>query len=236
LSEPSGADGPARSERGPSGPAPQAPRAGALSEPLSAFGYPDADAHVTDARIRLAVSARDLIDALMTAHSVDDDALDAAAAQLDAVTAALRDEHAAARTEMPHSARGHRDYVPRSPLVGVVSPLSPAATWEHRDGVLEILCTFGRPYEGPPGAVHGGFVALAFDELLGMVIALNTEGGLTGRLTIRYRALTPLYEPLRLTAWVDHREGRRMTARGTIHAGDRLTAEAEGLFVRPQGR
>ncbi len=201
-----------------------------------ARGYPYRDTHVTDARVRLAASARALVDAVMTAHSVDDTSMTDAAAQLDGITALLRDEHDASPVEMPHSERRHRDYVPRSPLVGVVSPLAPAATWEYRDGALEILCTFGAPYEGPPGAVHGGFVALAFDELLGMVSALSGEGGLTGKLTIRYRALTPLYEPLRLTGWVDRREGRRMTARGTIHAGERLTAEAEGLFVRPQGR
>ena len=46
-------------------------------------------------------------------------------------------------------------------------------------------------YEGPPGYVHGGCVALAFDELLGMVNVLNGLGGLTGKLTVRYRRPDP---------------------------------------------
>ena len=38
--------------------------------------------------------------------------------------------------------------------------------------------TFGSAYEGPPGCVHGGFVAAAFDEVLGFVQSLGGQPGL----------------------------------------------------------
>ena len=31
---------------------------------------------------------------------------------------------------------------------------------------------FGAAYEGPPGSVHGGIIAAAFDEVLGMTQSL----------------------------------------------------------------
>lgn len=88
-------------------------------------------------------------------------------------------------------------------------------------------------YEGPPGGVHGGYVAGLFDDVLGSAQSL-IEGptGLTGTLTVRYRKLTPLDTDLVFTAWVDKVAGRRIHARATCHAGPTLTAEAEILFVR----
>ena len=69
-------------------------------------------------------------------------------------------------------------------------------------------CIDGRPYEGPPGHVHGGFVAAAFDEVLGFVQSTTGQPGMTGTLTIRYRKPTPLDTDLRFEATVQRVEGR----------------------------
>jgi hypothetical protein len=70
-----------------------------------------------------------------------------------------------------------------------------------------------------------------FDEMLGAANILSGNPGMTGTLTIRYRRPTPLLTPLRLEARFDRREGRKIFTTGTIHHGDVLTAEAEGIFV-----
>lgn len=89
------------------------------------------------------------------------------------------------------------------------------------------------PYEGPPGHVHGGYLAGLFDDLLGGVQRLaDGPVALTGKLTVRYRRPTPLHTPLTLTAWVHQDRGRRLVVRGECHVDDALTAQAEGLFVR----
>lgn len=96
--------------------------------------------------------------------------------------------------------------------------------------VGEVTCN--RLHEGPPGSVHGGYVAGLFDDILGSTQHLAGSSFVTGVLTVRYRNLTPLDTPLRFTGWIDHARGRRLVAKATCHAGDTLTAQADALFVR----
>jgi len=91
--------------------------------------------------------------------------------------------------------------------------------------------TFGSAYEGPPGSVHGGYVAAAFDEVLGFVQATTGNPGFTGTLTIKYRNPTPLHTELRFHGEVVRTEGRKTWAVGRLYAGDALCAEAEALFI-----
>ncbi|WP_395108005.1 PaaI family thioesterase [Actinomadura sp. SCN-SB] len=92
---------------------------------------------------------------------------------------------------------------------------------------------FGRHYLGGNGAVHGGAIPLMFDEMLGRLA--NTGGrpiSRTAYLHVDYRSITPIGKDLRAEAWFDREEGRKRFLRGTIHDGDTLCAEAEGLFVQ----
>jgi len=54
---------------------------------------------------------------------------------------------------------------------------------------------------------------------------------MTGRLTVHYRSPTPLRTELRFAARVTEVTGRKTFTHGTLHAGGRLCAEAEGLFI-----
>jgi acyl-coenzyme A thioesterase PaaI-like protein len=112
-----------------------------------------------------------------------------------------------------------------------VHPAAPPLAWDVRDGRFVAHGTLGLAFEGPPGYVHGGWVALLFDEALGVANVAGGHPGMTGRLSVRYRRPTPLQTELRLEAWTVGRQGRRITTVGTLHAGDTLCAEAEGLFV-----
>lgn len=93
----------------------------------------------------------------------------------------------------------------------------------------------GEDYQGPPGSVHGGYLAAMFDSLLGVLPYKLTgrRGAFTGRLTVRYRALTPLDTDLVLTGRITDARSRRVTAAGQCHVDGVLTAEADALFVRP---
>lgn len=118
-----------------------------------------------------------------------------------------------------------------SPMLGRANPLAPPISlWADGD-VLRAEAHFGSAYEGPPGCVHGGYVAAAFDEVLGSAQSLGGRPGMTARLCIDYRSPTPLHTDLRFEARVTGMEGRKTFTRGTLHAGDRLCAEAQGLFV-----
>ena len=90
---------------------------------------------------------------------------------------------------------------------------------------------FGSAYEGPPGCVHGGYVAGAFDELLGATQSLSGAPGMTGTLTVRYETPTPLHTELRLEGELDRIERRKIFVVGRMFAGDTLTATANGIFI-----
>jgi acyl-coenzyme A thioesterase PaaI-like protein len=186
---------------------------------------------VTPARERLAAGTRDLLDAVLSIDA-DDTILAAAASDVEAVVATLRTRGAArGPTDPGRRARRHQDYLPRSPLLGSLHPAAVPLAWDMRDGRFVGHGVLGAAYEGPPGYVHGGWVALMFDEALGVANVANGYPGMTARLTIRYRRPTPLDTELRLEAWTTGREGRRITTAGSLWAGDRVCAQAEGLFV-----
>jgi acyl-coenzyme A thioesterase PaaI-like protein len=122
---------------------------------------------------------------------------------------------------------------PYSPVIGPRNPIAPPIDLRVKNGSVHAETRFPPQFTGPPGSVHGGVIALVLDELLGYVNLANASGGYTGVLTIRYRALTPIERPIRMEAHQQRAEGRKLFTRGSLHHGDTLTAEAEGLFIRP---
>jgi acyl-coenzyme A thioesterase PaaI-like protein len=107
------------------------------------------------------------------------------------------------------------------------------ATYKLADGTIVSEVTMRPIHEGPPGQLHGGWIASLLDQLLGMANTVSSTGGMTAELTVRYRRATPLGVPLTVRARMDSVEGRRMHASGEILAGGVVTAEAKGLFIKP---
>lgn len=201
----------------------------------AAPGLPDSPAFATAERATLAESIRGLIDAALSVEEVPPETLTEVARAIEQLTFRL----GRPRSEgTGYFHKSHGDYLPRSPIVGEASPLAPRIDWEssREDGRVVVLGrgSFGAPYEGPPGFVHGGWVACAFDEMLGIANIESGHPGMTARLTVHYRRPTPLFHELRMRAWVERVEGRRIISRAEIYDGDALTAEADGLFVQPR--
>jgi acyl-coenzyme A thioesterase PaaI-like protein len=118
-----------------------------------------------------------------------------------------------------------------SPMLGRANPLAPPIELRLEDGRILGRATFGAAYEGPPGCVHGGYIAAAFDEVLGSTQSLSGSPGMTGRLVVHYRSPTPLHTELRFEGTLERVDGRKIHTRGMLWAGDTLCAEAEGLFI-----
>lgn len=196
------------------------PDAATLAERLALIGAP-VDAAGT-ARRELAAVVRDVLQAL-NATSADAAAAERATVHARALLAELR-----GAPPRPHD---HLDYHEHSPMVGHANPLAPPLDLVADEHGVHGTATFGDAYEGPPGHLHGGFVACLLDEVLGFVQSLTGNPGMTARLSIAYRAPTPLHVPLRLGATVLRVDGRKIFTRATIHHDDRLCAEADGLFL-----
>lgn len=89
-------------------------------------------------------------------------------------------------------------------------------------------------YEGPPGQVHGGVVALVLDQVFGEAAAAAGAPGMTGTLKLRYQLNTPL-GPCSAAAWVDRRDGIKTIVKGELRRADgTVTVTAEGIFILPR--
>jgi hypothetical protein len=121
---------------------------------------------------------------------------------------------------------------PYSPLIGRGNPIAPPIEFTLQGNEVHGLGRFGAQYCGPPNHVHGGVIAAVMDELLGAVNVVNDLGAMTGTLTIRYRQPTPLFEEIRMQGRTAGTEGRKVFAEGQMWHGDRLLAEAEGIFIQ----
>jgi hypothetical protein len=155
--------------------------------------------------------------------------LEAAAARLRGIVEALPDRRrfgSLAGAPLPDGA-----LVERSPVSGRGNALAMPLHYEFGDSNTSAWCVFSAAYEGPPGGVHGGYVAAAFDEVLGVTQMTTGLAGFTGRLTVRYHRLTPIEQRIDFTAEAGPRDGRKLTMRAEARAGGELVADAEGLFI-----
>ncbi len=118
-----------------------------------------------------------------------------------------------------------------SPFLGRSNPLAPPILIEVGDERVDATVVFGPVHEGPPGHVHGGFLAAAFDEVLGYTQPPQGPPRMTVRLTIQYRRPTPLHTELRFEGTVDEVDGRKRRVSGRLWNGDELCAEAEAFYV-----
>ncbi len=135
------------------------------------------------------------------------------------------------------SSESRTAYLDQSPIRGILNPVAPPLTLQIVDTAggsrrIQGRARLGLAYEGPPHGVHGGWVAALFDDVLGATQGLSGGGAVTARLTVRYRAITPLDEDLRFEGWIDKQTQRRIVTKARCYAGDTLTADADGIFVR----
>jgi acyl-coenzyme A thioesterase PaaI-like protein len=188
---------------------------------------------------RLASAMRLVIERLVASNAPEDE-LRRAAEQLERYA-----EHLQTHPRLRHF-QGYAEsanagdvgaFFDQSPMIGLANPLAPPIRLAKTgDRTVEGRVSFGSAYEGPPGCVHGGFVAAAFDEVLGFTQSLGGSPGFTGTLVVRYRVPTPLHTELRFDGRIDRVEGRKTFASGRVFAGDLLCAESEAIFIsaRPE--
>jgi acyl-coenzyme A thioesterase PaaI-like protein len=190
------------------------------------------------AKHRLVDETRELVNAItmLDVNPLDDEGvgrLDALAADLRALTGRLRD--------LPVLPGGPTDaggddarLLERSGITGHSNPLAaPVHLWVDGDRVRG-WAEYRQQYEGPPGCVHGGFVAAAFDDLLGAAQLLSGTAGFTGTLTVRMVRPTPLNHRIDYEAGLVRVGGRKIFTWGKATSGGELVAEAEGLFITPR--
>jgi len=169
----------------------------------------------------------------------------ASAPELEALLPAIRDaaHRFASAGRVDASSRpgslyaGMENFQDTGPIVGLSNPLAPPLEFTV-DPVAQVARgrgTFGPAYEGAPGLLHGGILAAAFDELLGVATVFSGGAGMTRELTVRYLRPTPIGVELQFTARLERSEGRRLFVSAEVEASGVRTAEASGLFTAVGG-
>jgi acyl-coenzyme A thioesterase PaaI-like protein len=191
-------------------------------------------------RRRLASAMRDVVEHLVTSEAPQEE-LRTAADALERYADRLRSHPTRSSWEgyfrEAANAGDVSEFFDFSPLMGLSNPIAPPIELWVEDDRVRGRGVFGTAYEGPPGHVHGGYIAAAFDEVLGYAQSLTGSPGMTGRLVVHYRRPTPLHTDLRFEGLVLRAEGRKILTEGRLYAGEVLCAESEGLFIRvPEDR
>lgn len=183
---------------------------------------------------RLATSARRLVDACVRTRQPIAELAEITQG-IETLTARLEEVAQPGPLGLEVSSDGRlRDWA--NPVIGARNPIAPPLVIDkdRATGRTSTRFVLGAAYEGPPGHVHGGIVALILDQVLGTVPAVIGHPGMTAYLNLTYVRPTPL-GPLSAQAWVERVEGWKVLVRGHLaDAEDRPTVEAEGLFVVPR--
>jgi len=119
------------------------------------------------------------------------------------------------------------------PISGRASPWGLDMDLHRHGDEIEARLVLRSAHEGAPDRSHGGIVAALFDDVFGFVLGVVEQAAFTGRLTITYRAPTPLHRELSCRVRATGHHGRKLTMTGELVdiASDTLVAEAEALFI-----
>jgi hypothetical protein len=207
-----------------------APASLALRPPDAAFRLAEAQRRLTETLLRVAELPRE-------AEPRVEDALRALGALEAALAPAARHD---AQPRLGPEPRAQRPYYVRGVVTPEHHPLRPELAIAFEDGVTRGRVNFGVTFEGPPGCVHGGFVAHFLDQILGQHNLWAGIPAMTASLTVRYRRPTPILRDLAFE--VTHHasadsagERRKVTTRGALVLDGVAVCEGEGLFVVPKG-
>lgn len=188
---------------------------------------------------RLVAAVRRLAEAaqLLEADLVDATAVDDLVARVDEVIERL-DGHPSIRAYGTISGfpGWQSELGERSPISGETNPIAAPLRLRLDGGRIHGEATYGLVHEGPSGHAHGGVVAGAFDEVVGMAQRLSGSAGLTGTLTIRLRRPTPLHTPIHYEGGVTRVEGRKIFVWAHSHADGERLAEAEAVMITVRDR
>jgi len=118
-----------------------------------------------------------------------------------------------------------RVYLDHATDIGAFNPCFPEYRFDHLDGEIASGCVdFSLVYEGPPGLVHGGFLAVFFDCVMQHQNCVAGLSGKTRSLQVTFRRPTPVLTELRFDI------ARREVDRG-ITSTARLLLDDEVLCV-----
>ena len=96
----------------------------------------------------------------------------------------------------------------------------------------EAYFSFGELHQGGPGIVHGGIVAGALDEAVGLLATWYACPAVTARIFVRYRIPVPINTELLIRARLDETRGRRLHVDASLGDGAEVFAECKAALLQ----
>jgi acyl-coenzyme A thioesterase PaaI-like protein len=90
---------------------------------------------------------------------------------------------------------------------------------------------FDERHQGGPGIVHGGLVAGALDEAVGLLATWYAFPSVTARIFVRFRRPVPINTELLIRAELDEARGRRLHVDAAITDGGERLAECKAALL-----
>jgi acyl-coenzyme A thioesterase PaaI-like protein len=191
-----------------------------MSTPIEVPWAPSGERH------ELGEALRRLLDVVVQTAAPPSE-LRAAATVVDELTARLGRQTFHAGTSA--GADSYRDQM--SLVGGTAHPIAPQLLMADHEGGAEGVVVVGPLFQGGPGLVHGGVLALLIDHAMGYVATRPERAAMTVRLSLRFRRPTPLGVQLAISVRLDRIEGRKLHLSATIATSDEVTVEAEAIFL-----
>ena len=127
----------------------------------------------------------------------------------------------------PQSTEYQRVYLDHAFDVGAYNPCFPEYTFDHLDAdAASGRVTFPVVYEGPPGLVNGGFLAVFFDCITQHQSCASGRTGRTRSLTVTFRRPTPVLVELAFDVVRTEADGR-VTSTARLLFGDEVLCIGE---------
>lgn len=181
----------------------------------------------------LGASSRELTEAIVRSE-VGAEALTEATRLIERATALLT-QYSRGAHSVPTAEDFSRPFRIFSPLTGDGHPFSLPLRWRIDDvGELSGRTTLGARLQGPPGMLHGGLMALIFDEILGASVEHVVRTSVTASLNVEYLRPVRLDQEIVVHARIESQSGRKTIAVGHIATAtdpEAPVATARGVFV-----
>ncbi|MGV0791692.1 hypothetical protein [Mycolicibacterium sp. XJ1819] len=123
----------------------------------------------------------------------------------------------------PESTPAQRVYLDHAFDIGAYNPCFPEYTFDRLDAdTASGRVTFPLPFEGPPGLVNGGFLAVFFDCVTQHHSCASGRTGKTRSLTVSFRRPTPILVELGFDIVRVESDGRVTSTARLLHGDDVL--------------
>ncbi|MDU2063594.1 MAG: PaaI family thioesterase [Sporomusaceae bacterium] len=115
---------------------------------------------------------------------------------------------------------------------GRQNPIGLHLEFTEEDNVYKTIFVGQKEHQGYDGILHGGIISTLLDEATARYIYAKGMKALTARLEVRFRAPTPIGEPLTVTGRIVKVKGKMYELLGKIQLADgTVTAEGKTTVI-----